>query len=164
MQTQTIQTCCTSCGSSTHSVLQCWAEMIDEAPVVKIPVAAWKQGPPPSFGIVKLVETEVKPLETEVTKDITKDVAKDVAKKCEAAVENWLKTKKEEDDGWTLASRPKPKRCTNNRMIICQACTMPFEYTEQMKQKYESLGWVIPKVCKACSQQRFEAKKGSKKW
>ena len=156
---QTEQICCASCGSSKHSV--CWADMdeveapADFAPVFvkkiekKVKEPVWKQGPPPSLGVgPKPVELVVEPV--------------DVAKKCEAALEDWLKSKKSEDDGWTLASKPKRCQARTSSMIVCQACTMPFEYTQQMKEKYEKLGWVKPKVCKACSQQRFEAKKSGK--
>jgi len=93
-----------------------------------------------------------------IAKVFTEDVS-DLAKKCQDAVTNWINSKKaEDDDAWIIVSK-KTKQTSSNTVIMCVTCGLPFEYTQQMKKKYEERNWLAPKVCKICSQARYEEKK-----
>jgi len=63
-------------------------------------------------------------------------------KKCENAVLQWAKNKS-----------------TTDEEIICVRCALPFLFNKHMKQRYNERGWKVPKVCKVCSQIRYEDRK-----
>lgn len=126
---QTVQMCI-SCGSSTHTIDGCWGEM----------------------EYLEDMKNASKNISLKNTTTGTKGT--DITMKCEAAISNWLKSKKN-NDSWNLVSNSKSKCPSQSDLIVCQTCEMLFDYTQEMKVKYERRGWVDPKVCKNCSQERF---------
>jgi len=40
--------------------------------------------------------------------------------------------------------------------LICSKCSNSFFFSVRMKEKYAEKGWKTPKICKSCSQLRYE--------
>jgi hypothetical protein len=76
---------------------------------------------------------------------------KQTVKKCETAVLQWAKTKGQAQ----VVSKPVTK-CDSDEEIVCNRCGLPFVFNKGMKQRYAEKGWKTPKICKVCSQMRFE--------
>jgi len=74
---------------------------------------------------------------------------KDMVKKCEGAVLQWAKTK----------GQVSKTKCNEDDEIICNRCSSPFVFNAKTKEKYTEKGWKAPKICKMCSQVRFEERK-----
>ena len=76
---------------------------------------------------------------------------KDMTKKCENAVLQWAKNK----------GSTKTNACETNgdQEIICNRCALPFVLNAVTKEKYTERGWKMPKICKFCSQSRYEERK-----
>lgn len=70
---------------------------------------------------------------------------RDMTKKCENAVFQWANNK---------GLVPKSEKSCDE--IICNRCSSPFVFPSKMKERYVEKGWVAPKICKMCSQIRFE--------
>lgn len=68
--------------------------------------------------------------------------------KCESALAEWARNK---------GSKPVVK-CSGDEQIVCKRCSAPFVFGEKAKERYAERGWKMPKICKACSQARFEEK------
>lgn len=136
---------CTSCGAKTHSKQHCWADMGEEKD-------EW--------------------VSSDVWKKTTGQV--DVAKKCEAAVANWFSTKSKNDmsskmltQTWSDQSiSSSSSSCSttsvsslfklSSPIIYCKLCDGEFEFTTKMQIDYKKRGWQFPKICKACSEKRFQ--------
>ncbi len=76
---------------------------------------------------------------------------KDMEKKCESAVLQWAKNRSQ-------SSKPSSKCIDNDDEIICSHCSTPFIFGVKMKERYTTNGWKAPKICKMCSQLRYEKK------
>lgn len=81
---------------------------------------------------------------------------KQTMKKCESAILHWAKTKgQSQAQDRSRVTKPISK-CDE---IICNRCALPFVFNAKTKQKYAEKGWKTPKICKVCSQMRFEDRK-----
>ncbi len=76
---------------------------------------------------------------------IVKKKEKEMKKKCETAVFEWAMNKGKV-----------PSSTDTSNDIICCRCALPFVFNENMKMRYVQKGWKVPKICKICSQARFE--------
>jgi hypothetical protein len=82
--------------------------------------------------------------------------------KCESAILQWAKSKgrKEAGSRWPLVDaylEGQINKCDDE--IICNRCSSPFLFNAKSKEKYAEKGWKAPKICKTCSQMRFEERK-----
>jgi hypothetical protein len=82
----------------------------------------------------------------------------DITKKCESAVLQWAKNKdiKPQQYPGNNVKKPIATKCCGDEEIICNRCGLPFVYSAKTKEKYAEKGWKAPKICKPCSQMRFE--------
>jgi hypothetical protein len=133
-----------------------WADMEDEnfeVPIVK----KLSYASIASKGVVIANDTKIV---CEKTIDDDNDFIvvsrKQAMKKCENAVLQWAKTK-----GQGQGSRDSKcvTKCVTDEEIICNRCGLPFVFNLNMKQKYAEKNWKTPKICKVCSQMRFEDRK-----
>ncbi len=72
---------------------------------------------------------------------------KQMLTKCENAVVQWAKNK---------GQISKPNKCNGDDEIICNRCSSPFIFNAKTKEKYAEKKWTAPKICKMCSQMRYE--------
>jgi hypothetical protein len=83
---------------------------------------------------------------------VTSRKKKDMTKKCENAVLQWAARSKGQ------AAQPVSK-CSGDEELICNRCALPFIFNAKTKEKYVERGWKVPKICKVCSQTRFEERR-----
>jgi hypothetical protein len=80
-------------------------------------------------------------------------VKKKIMKKCETAVLEWAKRQTEKPISMCRDEELRDEE------LICNRCALPFVFSMKTKEKYAERGWKIPKICKICSQTRFEERK-----
>lgn len=181
MATKSEQISCTACGSCAHPTDQCWADISDTSdtsdvsfpllvpsaltPVIKVKVNkpsyafVAKTGVPDDDtcaamrgSVCDSVQQDSAETGSSDFSDFTvvksKSAKKESIAKCESALTEWVKNK---------GSRSVTK-CSSDEQLVCKRCSAPFVFSEQAKEKYAERGWKVPKICKPCSQARFEDK------
>jgi hypothetical protein len=78
-------------------------------------------------------------------------------KKCENALAKWAKNK--QHISVKTVSKPVVQCSLGDKHIICNQCDMSFIFTAKSKKKYDESNWKSPKICKVCSQMRYEDRK-----
>lgn len=127
---------CNSCGSVTHKTATCWADddwLEPIVPVKTVCAAATttrKVWSGETFAKVTCANLP-KPVETKSVKPVETD----------------------DDGGFTVVVTKKKVRGGD---IKCKTCGEFFVFDDKTRAKYAERGWCAPKVCKICSQKRYE--------
>jgi hypothetical protein len=154
---------CITCGSAKHNSDSCWSNMEDDEVNFQTKTKTETKTETKSetktetetksvFSYANIASKNVK-LEVEVQVEVVFVCDSDkteIAKKCENAVYEWAKCKNE-----NIVS----KKVCDDEEIICKKCGIPFVFTKKTKDNYLYKGWNMPKICKICSQARYEERK-----
>jgi hypothetical protein len=149
MASPSINQKCDTCGSCMHTIKSCWVKLCDDEGNQDVNISV-----PFSYASIvsRSIDNDAEKKECVDNFDdfvVVVSKKKIMTKKCEDAVLEWVKNK-----GFDV----EPKVCDDDE-FICNRCALPFVVNQTMKIKYEQRGWKIPKICKVCSQNRFEERR-----